>query len=213
MKKLNILAIDAAGGNFLVSLSAGGKEFLVRSIDRKSDKLMLVVQKLFSRAGIVPSDLNVLAVGLGPGSFTGIRVAISVAKGFAVSLPLKLVVFDSFELLAYNKTDKAVVVIDGFSKFVFARTENGEKSCIEIENLKKSVLKRTKIIAFKKVFDEIEKGQHIEPEIDLMGLVKKKVEDQMFVSVDELVPIYLRASQAEIELEKRKSSDFNTKGV
>ncbi|ESQ80937.1 tRNA (adenosine(37)-N6)-threonylcarbamoyltransferase complex dimerization subunit type 1 TsaB [Asticcacaulis sp. YBE204] len=57
------------------------------------------VTESFERSGIIPKALNVIGVTLGPGSFTGLRVGLSFAKGMASGLNLPLRGFSTLELM------------------------------------------------------------------------------------------------------------------
>lgn len=65
-----------------------------------SQKLIPQVRIALEMAGITESSLTHIAVGAGPGSFTGLRVALATAKGLAISLGLPIVAIPSLELFA-----------------------------------------------------------------------------------------------------------------
>lgn len=54
---------------------------------RQTQDLMVMVRHLLTTADVAPADLTALAVTTGPGSFTGVRIAISAAKGIGLGLP------------------------------------------------------------------------------------------------------------------------------
>jgi tRNA threonylcarbamoyladenosine biosynthesis protein TsaB len=67
-----------------------------------TEDLMPRVVALTAAAHIAPAQLTGVAVALGPGSFNGLRVAMSAAKGFALALGVPLVGFSTLETLAYQ---------------------------------------------------------------------------------------------------------------
>ncbi len=69
-----------------------------------STRLLLEVQTAFERVGLSQSDLTGLVVARGPGSYTGVRVALSVAKGIAAALKLPAWGVNSLDVLAYAAT-------------------------------------------------------------------------------------------------------------
>lgn len=87
-----LLAIEGSGPRCSVAL--GGPEFLLeRTLERPREHHALVlplVSALLAEAGRHPSDVEAIAVGRGPGSFTGVRIAVAFAQGlgFALSRPL-----------------------------------------------------------------------------------------------------------------------------
>jgi tRNA threonylcarbamoyladenosine biosynthesis protein TsaB len=97
---MKVLALDAALGPFSVALALDGSISSERS-DR-NDALeagLGRIARLLARAGIRPADLDRIAVGLGPGSFTGIRIALSFAKALAYGANVPLVGISSYDVL------------------------------------------------------------------------------------------------------------------
>lgn len=66
----------------------------------QQERLPVMVSDLFETTGIRPRDLNHIGVTLGPGSFTGLRVGLSFAKGLATGLGLALKGIGTLEALA-----------------------------------------------------------------------------------------------------------------
>jgi tRNA threonylcarbamoyladenosine biosynthesis protein TsaB len=80
------LAFDTATA-VATSALVDGDEVLGERVSR-AQTLLEDVDALLRQAGARPSDLDRLAVGLGPGSFTGVRIGLAVARGLALSLEL-----------------------------------------------------------------------------------------------------------------------------
>jgi len=97
-----------------------------------TEKLIPSIDWLLSELGMVKSDLSGVAVSLGPGSFTSLRVGISTAKGICYSLGIPLVGVSSLKALAMNlpfASYNICPVIDARKGEVFAslfRSHNGE---------------------------------------------------------------------------------------
>ncbi|MFM5359827.1 tRNA (adenosine(37)-N6)-threonylcarbamoyltransferase complex dimerization subunit type 1 TsaB [Aeromonas veronii] len=92
MNELKILAVDTATEACSAALLVGDKLFS-RWEEAPRDhtrKILPMVQAVLEDAGISLSDLDAIAFGRGPGSFTGVRIGISVAQGlaFGASVPL-----------------------------------------------------------------------------------------------------------------------------
>lgn len=85
-----IVAFDAASTDLSVAIvDADGRPIASdawRSAQRQSAELLPRILSLLERAGHRLDDVELLAVGTGPGSFTGLRVAMALAKGLAVGL-------------------------------------------------------------------------------------------------------------------------------
>lgn len=67
-----------------------------------SEKLHLFIQEVLGSAGLKPKDLKAVAVGKGPGSYTGLRIGVSAAKGFCYSLNIPLLSADGPEILTQH---------------------------------------------------------------------------------------------------------------
>jgi len=87
-----LLALDVASSICTVALfdPAGDRvlaEQVWRSRRRQTEETLPAAAEVFARAGAAMDDVRILAVTTGPGSFTGVRIGISVVKGIAMGLP------------------------------------------------------------------------------------------------------------------------------
>ncbi len=82
------------------------------------------VDALLRDAGVEPGDLDGLAVGIGPGSFTGVRLGLATARGLALALDLLVAGVSTLDALSAGAPD-AVAVIDAKRREIFTR-QNGE---------------------------------------------------------------------------------------
>jgi tRNA threonylcarbamoyl adenosine modification protein YeaZ len=67
-----------------------------------AERLIAVIEHAMSAAEIAPADIGRIAVSIGPGSFTGVRVGVSTARGFALALKCPAVGISTLEALAYD---------------------------------------------------------------------------------------------------------------
>ena len=98
-----VLALDTAGPGASAALSVGGADPLthVAEAERaRGEHLCGGVQALLDRAGLGAADLGAIAVVSGPGSYTGLRVGLALAKGLALVDRLPVVAVGSLELTA-----------------------------------------------------------------------------------------------------------------
>lgn len=96
-----VLGLDTSGPDCSVSLvdEAGVRAHIARRIGRgHAEVLAGMVAEAFETAGLSPEDVDRLAVCTGPGSFTGLRVALSFALGFALPRDLPVVGIDALGL-------------------------------------------------------------------------------------------------------------------
>ncbi len=98
-----ILAIDTSGDTCSVSVSDGlvcRAEYRFRHERRLIERVPGIVQLLLTDTGLTLSDIEAFAVGLGPGSFTGVRVGVTLAKVWAMTLDKPVVGVSSLDALA-----------------------------------------------------------------------------------------------------------------
>jgi len=98
-----ILAIDTATDWIGLALHDGAAmlaEFGWRSRRTQTVELAPALAQLWSRAGVSAADLNAVAVAIGPGSYTGLRVGLALAKGIALSQNLPLVGVPTLDIVA-----------------------------------------------------------------------------------------------------------------
>ncbi len=100
-----LLAIDTATRT--ISIAIHDEQSILaeetwRTANHHTVELTPALQRLFDRAGITPGDLTALAVALGPGSYTGLRIGMSLAKGLALaaSPPLPIVGIPTLDIVA-----------------------------------------------------------------------------------------------------------------
>ncbi|MFP4491440.1 MAG: tRNA (adenosine(37)-N6)-threonylcarbamoyltransferase complex dimerization subunit type 1 TsaB [Spirochaetaceae bacterium] len=102
---MNILALDTSTTALNISLLRENKLFEV-FFDfglHHTEHLAVETEKLLTRAEIRVEDLDLIGCTSGPGSFTGLRIGISFAKGYAYGASIPLVFIPTLELLAYGK--------------------------------------------------------------------------------------------------------------
>ncbi len=97
---MKVLAVDAALGGFSVAVDDGAA-VRARATGRQDalEHGLRIVAELLDEAGLRMRDLDRIAVGLGPGSFTGIRIALAYAKSLAYASGLPAVGVSSYDAL------------------------------------------------------------------------------------------------------------------
>jgi len=101
---MNILALDSADEILSIALSAGDGIWYYE-IDhgpRHSELMMDSIDLLFRNSGLNREELNLIACMEGPGSFTGLRIGFSTAKGLAMALGIPLVSIPTLDCLAFH---------------------------------------------------------------------------------------------------------------
>lgn len=112
---INILNIETATTNCSVSLSQDGETLVLKednSLDYShAETLHLYIQGVVEQAKLKLKDINAVAVSKGPGSYTGLRIGVSTAKGLCFSLGIPLISIPTLKSLASQiKSEDAYIV-------------------------------------------------------------------------------------------------------
>ena len=99
MKNKNILTIESSLGRIFVAITSNNQIYskCIASPRSIEQDLNLLIEKLMIAVDLKFSDVSLIFVSLGPGSFTGIRIGISVAKAIALCTGAKIIGFSNFE--------------------------------------------------------------------------------------------------------------------
>ena len=108
LKNKKILAIETSGELCSVCLSMDKKIYDERNIHMKhvhSEKLVPMIDEMLKSNNLRPKNLDCVAVSVGPGSFTGLRIGLTVAKGIAFASNLPIVAVPTFDSLSLEIAD------------------------------------------------------------------------------------------------------------
>jgi tRNA threonylcarbamoyladenosine biosynthesis protein TsaB len=125
---MNVLALDTASPRPAIAFWTGSEalEESLPSDRRAAEEILSAVRRLLSRAGVRLEDCERLAVCSGPGSFTGVRIGLATAWGFARALGLRVETVSTLEAMAEAarrpELDEVVTALDaGRGDAVLAR--------------------------------------------------------------------------------------------
>ena len=103
-----ILNIETATKNCSVALAKDGKTILCKEIAEEgyshAERLHVFIEDVIKEAGITFQDISAIAVSQGPGSYTGLRIGVSAAKGLCFALDIPLIAIDTLQVLASQAT-------------------------------------------------------------------------------------------------------------
>jgi len=110
-----ILAIETSSDACSVAVSDGESDYSFHEImpRQHTEELLGVIDDLLKSASLDIKNLEAVAVGCGPGSFTGIRLACSTAQGISISQNIRGIVIPSLDILAssINRTESAEKIV------------------------------------------------------------------------------------------------------
>ena len=133
----NILCIETATTNCSVALSVNGsvialKEDLSKGYSH-AELLHSFIEQVLEEAKIAMENLDTIAVSKGPGSYTGLRIGVSAAKGLCYALEIPLISVATLTSIAHRVTDDSEMVIamlDARRMEVYSAVFNSEKQQI-----------------------------------------------------------------------------------
>ena len=110
-----ILNIETATKNCSVALAKDGKTILCKEIAEEgyshAERLHVFIEAIIKETGITLQDLSAIAVSQGPGSYTGLRIGVSAAKGLCYALDIPLIAVDTLQALAAQVTISSGLII------------------------------------------------------------------------------------------------------
>jgi tRNA threonylcarbamoyladenosine biosynthesis protein TsaB len=113
---MHLLALDTSGPRISVAIGHNGRLRAEVSIDgarRHAEQVAPAIEFLCASVGIEPAGFGAVAVGIGPGLFTGLRVGVTTARAIAQCLRIPVVGVPSLDLVAYplRHTTRLVVAV------------------------------------------------------------------------------------------------------
>jgi tRNA threonylcarbamoyladenosine biosynthesis protein TsaB len=233
---MNILGIDTS---FIADTSIGvyfseseNVEIRLKAPMSQEEKLLAAIDSGLSILQKKIGDIDLIAAGVGPGSFTGLRIGIATAQSLAWSLGKKLMGLSSLDLLAYSHPDSfdpetlLVPLIDARMNRVFTAFYTGGKKItgdLDIEpaelinkissmGIEKIIFIGDGLKKYSEHFKEIP-GKKITllPDYSISGLLicsqalKLYQENPLLADNKTLEPVYLRKSEAEAMWDKKNS--------
>lgn len=177
-----------------------------------SKYLIPEIERGLNTLRLTSSDIKYVAVGIGPGSYTGIRVGVVVAKALSFALKIPLITFCSLESFL-EKNDTAAIVDAKIGGFYIKKKFDSKPQIVELGRLL-DVLKDVKVlvtpnasqlrIKIEKYYSDkwviLETGPHIDY---INKYVLEKIKKADFSDINNVELLYLRKTQAEIERDKQ----------
>ena len=128
-----ILNIETATKNCSVAIAKNGETILCKEIAEEgyshAEKLHVFIEEVMREAAVAMRDLSAIAVSQGPGSYTGLRIGVSAAKGLCFALNIPLVAVDTLQTLAsqvHVPDGKIIPMLDARRMEVYSAIFNSE---------------------------------------------------------------------------------------
>ncbi len=229
-----ILAFDTSTPRCSIALTSGGLEdgkivaslFLGSGVTH-SRRLLGSIEQLMQQSSLTMAKVACIAVGLGPGSFTGLRIGMATAKGLAHGGGKKLIGVSSLDAIAAVLKDEGLicVLLDARKKEVYGRFYRGDEQGVVTPCSEQVVLPPEKIAErieepvvmagdgvhfysdlLKEILGEKMVTSDVQyPPAEMVGLLAgEQYRNNSFLDVAAAEPTYIRASDAELSLIRAK---------
>lgn len=224
---MKILSIDTASNICTVAILENTtclKELIVNDARNHSEKIMPLIEQVLAETHLTLSQIDLIVCNKGPGSFTGIRIGVGTVLAFRDSLNIKCLGISSLEALAYNVNTNGLIcsLIDAKNNNVyfglFDRKDNNYfqignlefKTIDEAISLLKSFNKNLTFVgdgsvSYKNILSDnfpnctfCDKNDLSSVSLGIAGYNSFKENKQY-----DIMPLYLRKSQAERALEEK----------
>lgn len=197
----NLLSIAVTDNDKVLSKA------VYKATNEHSKYAMMGIKKIFKKSGLEPNDIDKILVINGPGSFTGIRIGVTIAKIYAWALNKKVIPISTLKAyaLSYTNYDYYVSVLNARRGFVYAGIYDKDyNNVIEeeyinikelnklIDNLKGSIVIMGDIDINKKIKTKMIK-------LDIPRVIRYYI-DKLSINAHSLNPNYLKKVEAEEKL-------------
>ncbi len=202
------LGFDCSGKDVVAGLWYGADDYIEICLTNKSgtENLMQAIDMCLKKANIEIEDIKYVGVCVGPGSWTGSRVAVSTLNGLVSGMKNvpKLFTFDVFDLISYNEIGDItphLLVVPAYGEYVYVKKQDTNNDFAPSFMSKSECLEKFngyKNYGLEQVFDET-----IMVRARLKEVLKDKASSGCFIDIAEIEPMYLRLSQAELQFKQK----------
>lgn len=175
---MKILAIDSSSAALGIALSDENTmlaEFTQNKALTHSEKLMPLIEIMFSNIEEDIDNVDAMACTIGPGSFTGIRIGVATANAFAMAKNIPVIGISSLEGLSYNfrHTDFSII------STMYAQRDDYYRGIYSYSDGQMEILKHEDAISFDEILDEIESIIESGKSVMLAGEMVDKLKKRM----------------------------------
>ena len=147
-----ILQIETATTNCSVAIAKNGKTIAVKELSNgysHAENLHVFIKEVLEENALSFSDLSAIAVSKGPGSYTGLRIGVSAAKGLCFGLDIPLIAIETLEVLAQQiviNSGYIVPMIDARRMEAYTKVYNANHEAVRA--IKAEILEETSFDAY-----------------------------------------------------------------
>lgn len=149
-----VLGLELSGRRCTAALRIGGREQQIDFSESRGRAAMSSIATLMEQEGIERTDLAMLLVGVGPGSYTGLRIACSLATSLASALPLEAHGISSFAAAAFARQpqEDLHLLLDGYRNEAY-------HACYRLAEGRLQVLQDAQVLSREQAIQQVGPGQ------------------------------------------------------
>ena len=189
------LLLDSSNVYLAVGLAKEGKvidSIFYNAWQRQSELMVNEVDNILKRNKIDKKELDAVVVGIGPGSYTGVRIGVTIAKTIAYALKIKVYAMSSLSLLRYND-EPTICLFNARSNRSYFAVYEGKKAIV-----KDCVLTNEEVLSFinehpnYKICGDTAQINKESEEISIISNLAKFDDGDLVENIFALNPIYLK---------------------
>ena len=193
-----ILGIDTAMTGSSVAITRNNEVIASITCTEKgvqASQLLLHIEDCLKQASLSYHNINKIAVCIGPGGFTGIRVGLAAARGIALSAEKPIVGFSSLEVMLYGASANSIAILNaGRGQYYIQHSDTEDIITIEEAALEQSLENENKIISDAQL--DIEQKVTIHNPQDNASILCRLAQSHKGRAPE---PLYVRAPDAKIQ--------------
>lgn len=196
-----ILAFDTSLDKMYVVLKKEATVLSSEVVENKDNKyhsafLISTLQNILSKNNIKPENIDLIAINIGPGSFTGIRACTTVARVMAQQLNCKVIGVSSLEILSHLAKKNPFVALDARKNMAYVWADNKVKGAIPLEKVQEMLKNKDYEIITDDKLNPIFGGKSYQQGNYPLGEILAELAEQKIkkasVNWGELLPLYIQ---------------------
>ncbi|CAL4321682.1 tRNA threonylcarbamoyladenosine biosynthesis protein TsaB [Buchnera aphidicola (Chaitophorus sp. 3695)] len=212
---MKLLTFDSSSHYCSVALKNKGNISYIKKFTLNHTDIIFMIKNILSKNYLLLSDINYIACSIGPGSFTGIRIAINISQGFYIGLNIPIIGISTLKILAeharQNTNNKNFVTIIQankknlyWGKYIFYKkkwylknkelyisNELALKKLYQLNKIWKIVGVLNNFILYKKIKRIKDLNLYKPSAIDMLPLAIQSIKDKKNDSFKKIFPNYL----------------------
>lgn len=191
------LAFDTCLDKMYAVLTKDGKVLSSRKVENHDNKyhsafLISTLQEIISENNLKPQDIDLIATNIGPGSFTGIRACVTVARVMAQQLNCKVAGISSLEILAQCVEKNPLIALDARKNSAYLYVDEQIKGAVQLEEIQNIIKNGDYTVLTDNKLQPILGGNSYQQMELPLGEILAKLAEKENIEWQNLKPLYIQ---------------------